>query len=85
MRMRSLFSMSFITFYGYLLSGRISIIFVHFYKCFKTIIISFIFIQIIFIYKWRVLKINVSFLASNVMMQYNCDDYSITLIKALIL
>ena len=33
-----------------------------------------------FIYKWHVIKINVLFLASNVMIQYGYDDYSEALI-----
>ena len=56
----------------YWLSGGIST-FVHFYKCLK-VISSFCFIQIVFIYKWHVIKIDVSFLASDVTIQYGCDQ-----------
>ena len=39
------------------------------------------FIQIVFIYKQHIIKINVSFLASDIIVQCGCDDYSGALIS----
>jgi len=75
MRMRSLFSLRKPFSIFYWLSRKIRRIFVHFYKCFKAIS-SFHFIQILFIYKWYARKINVSFLAFDITIQYGWNDYS---------